>query len=110
MGLSFTIAAGPRQRSHSQVRVPRESIQPSVSDWTLPQSGRSGSSIDIPQEQRGPVISPGTLLSMLNRAQGTFKIYFHILYSVRKKTQRSEAVSLVPLQVYNIVAEKLKKE
>jgi hypothetical protein len=25
MGLSFTIAAGPRQRSHSQVRVPRDS-------------------------------------------------------------------------------------
>jgi hypothetical protein len=24
MGLWFTIAAGPRQRSHSQVRVPRE--------------------------------------------------------------------------------------
>jgi hypothetical protein len=24
MGLSFTVAAGPRQRSHSQVRVPRE--------------------------------------------------------------------------------------
>jgi hypothetical protein len=25
MGLSFIIAAGPRQRSHSQVRVPRDS-------------------------------------------------------------------------------------
>jgi hypothetical protein len=25
MGVSFTIAAGPRQRSHSQVRVPRNS-------------------------------------------------------------------------------------
>jgi hypothetical protein len=25
MGLSFTIAAGPRQRSHSQVRIPRDS-------------------------------------------------------------------------------------
>jgi hypothetical protein len=25
MGLSFTIAAGPRQRSHSRVRVPRDS-------------------------------------------------------------------------------------
>jgi hypothetical protein len=27
MGLSFTIAAGPRQRSHSQVRFPRDSWQ-----------------------------------------------------------------------------------
>jgi hypothetical protein len=26
MGLSFTIAAGPRQRSHSQVRVPQDHI------------------------------------------------------------------------------------
>jgi hypothetical protein len=46
MGLSFTIAAGPRQRSHSQVRVP--------------QPGRPGPRIHIPQEQGGPVILPGT--------------------------------------------------
>jgi hypothetical protein len=37
MGLSFTIAAGPRQRSHSRVRVPWES-RPyfTVSDLRLP--------------------------------------------------------------------------
>jgi hypothetical protein len=37
MGLSFTIAAGPRQRSHSEVRVPRDSSHFTVSDLRLPQ-------------------------------------------------------------------------
>jgi hypothetical protein len=32
MGLSFTIAAGPRQRSHPQIRVPRDSWHFNVSD------------------------------------------------------------------------------
>jgi hypothetical protein len=55
MGLSFTIAAGPRQRSHSQIRIPRNSQSHfTVSDSTLPQSGGSGPRIYIPQEQGGP--------------------------------------------------------
>jgi hypothetical protein len=42
MGLSFTIASGPRQRSHSQVRVPRDSWPHfTVSDSRLPQTGGS---------------------------------------------------------------------
>jgi hypothetical protein len=36
MGLSFTIAAGPSQRIHSQVRVPRDSSHFTVSDSRLP--------------------------------------------------------------------------
>jgi hypothetical protein len=61
MGLSFTIAAGPRLRSHSQVRVPRDSWSPfTVSDSRVPQPGGPGPRIYIPQEQRGPVIPPGT--------------------------------------------------
>jgi hypothetical protein len=61
MGLSLTIAAGPRKRSYSQVRVPRDS-RPyfAVSDSILLQSGWPGPRIYIPQEQRGPVIPPGT--------------------------------------------------
>jgi hypothetical protein len=61
MDLSFTIAAGPRQRSHSQVRVPRDS-RPHfvVSDSRVPQPGGSGPCIYIPQEQGDPVIPPGT--------------------------------------------------
>jgi hypothetical protein len=56
-GLSFTIAAGPRQRSHSRVRVPRHSWPYLiVSDSTLPQLGGPGPRIYIPQEQGGPVI------------------------------------------------------
>jgi hypothetical protein len=40
MGLSFTIAAGPRQHSHSQVWVPRNSLAHfTVSDLRLPQPG-----------------------------------------------------------------------
>jgi hypothetical protein len=61
MVLSFTIAAGPRQRGHSQVRVPQDSWTPfTVSDSRFPQSWGSGPRIYIPQEQDGAVISPGT--------------------------------------------------
>jgi hypothetical protein len=61
MGLSFTIPAGPRQRSHSQVRVPRDSWPHfSVSDSRHPQPGGPGPRIYIPQVQGGPVIPPGT--------------------------------------------------
>jgi hypothetical protein len=61
MGLSFTIAAGPRQRSHSQVRVTRDSWPYfAVSDSRLPQPGGPGPRIYILQEHGGPVIPPGT--------------------------------------------------
>jgi hypothetical protein len=47
-GLSFTIAAGHRQRSHSRVRVPWDSGPHfTVSDSRLPQAG-------------GPVLPPST--------------------------------------------------
>jgi hypothetical protein len=48
--MSFAIAAGPRQRSHSQVRVPRDSWPYfSVSDSRLPYPGGPGPRIYIPQ-------------------------------------------------------------
>jgi hypothetical protein len=60
-GLSFTTAAGPRQRSHSRVRVLWDSWPYfTVSDSWLPKPGRPGPRIYIPQEQGGPVIPPGT--------------------------------------------------
>jgi hypothetical protein len=63
MGLSFTIAAVPLQRSHSRVRVPRDS-RPykyfTVSDLRLPEPGGPSARIYIPQEQGGPIIPPGT--------------------------------------------------
>jgi hypothetical protein len=61
MSVSFKIAAGPRQRIHSQVRVPRD-LWPhlTVSDSRLPHPGGPGPRIYIPQEQGGPVIPPGT--------------------------------------------------
>jgi hypothetical protein len=63
-GLSFTIAAGPRQRSHSRVWVLLDSWPHFiVSDSRLPQPGGPGPRIYIPQEQGGPVIPPGTGLS-----------------------------------------------
>jgi hypothetical protein len=61
MDLSFTIAAGPRQRNHSQVRIPRDSLPHfTVSDWRLPQPVGPGPRIYNPQEPGGPVIPPGT--------------------------------------------------
>jgi hypothetical protein len=60
-GMSFTIAAGTRQRSHSRVRVTRERLPYfTVSDSRLPQLGGPDSRIYIPQEQSDPVIPPGT--------------------------------------------------
>jgi hypothetical protein len=50
--LPFTIVAGPRQRSHSWVRVPQDS--------RLPQPGGPSPRIYIPQEQGCPVIPPGS--------------------------------------------------
>jgi hypothetical protein len=61
MGLSFTIAAGPRQDSHSWFLAPRDSGPCfTVSDSTFPQPGGPGPLIYIPQEQGGPVTPPRT--------------------------------------------------
>jgi hypothetical protein len=60
-GVLFKIIAGPRQRSHSCVRVSRDSWPYfTVSDSRLPQPGGPSSRIYIPHEQGGPVIPPGT--------------------------------------------------
>jgi hypothetical protein len=59
----FIIAAGPRQRSQSHAWVPRDSLPYfTFSDSTLPQPGGTIPRIYkyIPQEQGGPVITPGT--------------------------------------------------
>jgi hypothetical protein len=61
MGMSFTIAVVPRQRSHSQVRIPRESWPHfTVSDSRLYQLGGPDSRIYIAQKQSGLVIPPAT--------------------------------------------------
>jgi hypothetical protein len=60
-GLSFTISAGPSQRSHVRVRVPWDSWPYfTVSGSRLSQPGGPGPYIYIPQEQGGPVIHQGT--------------------------------------------------
>jgi hypothetical protein len=62
---------GPRQRSHSQVRVARDSLPYfTASDSTLPQPGGSDPRNYIPQEQGGKVTPPGTGLLTYN-AQST---------------------------------------
>jgi hypothetical protein len=59
-GLPFTVAA-PRQRSHSWIRVPRDSWRYfTLSDSRLLQPGGPDPRIYIPQEQGVPVIPPGT--------------------------------------------------
>jgi hypothetical protein len=60
MGLSCTIAASPRQRSNSRVRVPRDTwLYFTLSDSRLLQPGGPGPRIYIPQKQGGPFITPG---------------------------------------------------
>jgi hypothetical protein len=57
MSLSFRIAPGPGQHSHSQVQVPRDSWPHfTVSDPRLPQPGGPGQRIYIPHGQGGLVI------------------------------------------------------
>jgi hypothetical protein len=56
MILSFTIAVGPRQCSHSRVLVPYFT----VSDSKLSQPGGPGPRIYVPQKQGGLVILPDT--------------------------------------------------
>jgi hypothetical protein len=57
MGLSFTIAVGPRQRSHSQVGLLRDSWpQFTVLDSRLPQPEGPGPHIYIPRDR----LAPGT--------------------------------------------------
>jgi hypothetical protein len=52
MGLSFTIAAGPRQLSHSWVRIPRDSWPYfTISDSRLPQPGGSGPVFISPRDR-----------------------------------------------------------
>jgi hypothetical protein len=59
--VSFTIVAGPHQRSNSRVRVPWDSWPYfTVSNSRLPQLRGSGPRIYNPQELGGPVIPPGT--------------------------------------------------
>jgi hypothetical protein len=59
--LSFTIAPGPRQRSHSRVLGPRNSwSQFIVPHSRLPKPGGSIPRILILQEQGSPIITPGT--------------------------------------------------
>jgi hypothetical protein len=59
-GLSFTAAAGPRQRSYSGVRDPRGSWPYfTVPNSRLPQPGGPGLRLYIHQEQGSRVIPPG---------------------------------------------------
>jgi hypothetical protein len=61
MGLSLTIAAGPRQCSNSRAWVLWGSWPYyTVSDSRLPWPEGPGPGIYIHQEQGGPVIPPGT--------------------------------------------------
>jgi hypothetical protein len=59
-GLPFTIAAGPRQRSHFWVRVPGLVTIFYCLRFETPPTWRARCRIYIPQEQGGPVIPPGT--------------------------------------------------
>jgi hypothetical protein len=82
MGPPFTITAGPRQRSHSWVRVPQDSWPYfTISDSRLPQPGGSGLRIHIPEEQGCPVIPLGTGFPFRRRLQydsNPLKVILHV--------------------------------
>jgi hypothetical protein len=61
-GLSFVIAAGPRQRSHTRVlRVPQDSwLYFSASGSRHPQPGGPSPRVYILQERGDPIVLPGT--------------------------------------------------
>jgi hypothetical protein len=76
MGLSFTIAAGPRQHSHSQVRVPRYSWPHfTFSNSSFPQPGGLDARIYTLQEQGGPIIPPGTVSSPPTTRRATVEVF-----------------------------------
>jgi hypothetical protein len=85
-GSIFTIVAGPRQRCHSQVRVPRYTWpHSSVSDSRLPHYGEWGPRIYIPQEQGGD--EKGRPTRSLNRARAV------VSYSLGADPQRTPLAS-----------------
>jgi hypothetical protein len=74
-GLSFTTAAGPRQRSHSRVRVQRDSWPYfTASYWRLPQPGKPGPRIYILQEHGGPVLLQGIGFPFLSPTTRRFTV------------------------------------
>jgi hypothetical protein len=98
MGLSFTIDIGPLQRSHSRVRVPRDSWPYfSVSDLRLTQPEEPGSRIYIPQQQGGPVIPSGTgLIASAPR-------YMYSVGRNRKENASSNDSSIAALRICRTV-------
>jgi hypothetical protein len=73
--MSFTIAVGPRQSSHSQVRVPWDSLPYfNVSDSRLLQPGGLGPRNYIPHEQSGLVTPQGTGFPFGRRKHITFPL------------------------------------
>jgi hypothetical protein len=65
-GLSFTIATGSRQRSHSEVRETHDHILlTQIPD--SPNLEGQAQRIYIPQEQSGPVIPKHTIVSLILR-------------------------------------------
>jgi hypothetical protein len=78
MGQSFIFAAGRRQRSHSQVRVPRDSWPYfTISDWRLPQPGGPGPRIYIPRKSVARLYppDPGFSFRRLLRLSGLRRRY-----------------------------------
>jgi hypothetical protein len=57
MGLSFTIPAGPRQRSHPHVRLMTNFLLSQIRD-SPDLGGGAGTRMYTPQEQVGSVIPP----------------------------------------------------
>jgi hypothetical protein len=109
MGLSFTIAAGPHQRSHSRVRVLWDSWPYfTVSDSRFPQPGGAGPHIYIPQEQGGPVIPPGTRLPFRFVHSNRGPVCTSSLYCLGTDHIKTPLRTILPLlRVYSLPSDSL---
>jgi hypothetical protein len=75
MGLSFTIAAGPRQRTHSQVRVPAGLMTTFYRlRFETPPNRRARSPYLYPPGTRGPDYTPGQHVAATNKTNISISI------------------------------------
>jgi hypothetical protein len=105
MGLSFTIAAGPCQRSHSQVHSHGTHDHILLSQILDPQPEGPDPHIYIPQEQSGPVIPQGTGFPFCLQLAGlqwwysnptlTQTIFFVLFITPRDGPHRKHSLSIV---------------
>jgi hypothetical protein len=101
MGLSFKIAAGCRQCSHSQVRVLQESRPHfTVSESKFPQPGRPSLRVYILQEQGSSL--PTTRMAMAEAFDANVKVKGKVKFTLRLAVYRQTVcLGVKPLETHD---------